>query len=125
LTCKKPFLLQVKGIDSSKIERKTIEVPIEIQGTNKDTYDYYLEGLFLEEIASKRNLTVETILRRLEKCHNNGQIVDWSRFVDSNKEKKILSIIYEIGAERLKLIKEALSDDISYEDIRMVIIKNR
>ncbi|WP_416198682.1 helix-turn-helix domain-containing protein [Sporanaerobacter sp.] len=31
----------------------------------------------------------------------------------------------EIGAERLKPIKDALPDDISYEDIRIVIIKNR
>ena len=114
-----------KGIDNSKIERKVTEVPRKIQGDNKDTYDYYLEGLSLEEIANKRDLTVGTILGHLEKCHNNGQTVDWSRFVDSEREERILSIINEIGAERLKPIKDALPDDISYEDIRIVIIKNR
>ncbi len=114
-----------KGIDNSKIERKIIELPRKTQENNKDTYEYYLEGLSLEEIANERNLTVGTILRHLEKCHNNGQIVDWSRFVDSNKEEEILSVINEIGVERLKPIKEALTDDISYDDIRMVIIKNR
>ena len=114
-----------KGIDNSKIERKVTEVPIKTQGNNKDTYDYYLEGLSLEEIANKRGLTVGTIFRHLEKCHNNGQTVDWSRFVNKDKEEKILTVINEIGIERLKPIKEALPDDISYEDIRIVIIKNR
>ena len=114
-----------KGIDNSKIERKVTEVSRKTQGNNKDTYDYYLEGLSLEEIANKRDLTVGTIFRHLEKCHNNGQTVDWSRFVNENKEEKILTVINEIGIERLKPIKEALPDDISYEDIRIVIIKNK
>lgn len=114
-----------RDIDNSKIERKTIEVPRKVHENNKDTYDYYLEGLSLEEIANERELTVGTILRHLEKCHNNGQTVEWSRLVDSNKEEKILSVINEIGSERLKPIKDALPDDISYEDIRIAIIKNR
>ncbi len=116
---------KAKGIDNSKIERKIIEVPRKTQDTNKETYDYYLEGLSLEEIAKERELTVGTILKHLEKCHNNGQIVDWSRFIDSDKEEKILSVIKEIRAGRLRPIKEALPEDISYEDIRIVIIKNR
>ena len=114
-----------KGIDSSKIERQIIEVTRKTQENDKDTYDYYLEGLSLEEIANERDLTVGTILRHLEKHHNNGQIVDWSRFLNSNKEEKVLSAIDKVGAERLKPIKEILPDDISYEDIRIVIIKNR
>ena len=113
-----------KGIDNSKIERKIIEVPKKAQGNEKDTYDYYLEGLSLEEIGRERDLTVGTILRHLEKSHNKGQSVDWSRFVDSNKEEKILSVIDKLGMERLRPIKEALPEDISYEDIRIVIIKN-
>ena len=118
--------IEMKGIDSSKIERKVVEIPISTEEDNryKNTYDCYLEGLSLEEIANKRNLTVETILRHLEKCHNNGQIVDWSRFIDFSKEEKIISVIEEIGLERLKPIKEALPEDISYEDIRITIIKN-
>ena len=118
--------IEKKGIDGSKIERKVIEVPISNgkEDSYKSTYDYYLEGLSLEEIAIKRNLTVGTILRHLEKCHNNGQRIDWSRFIDSNKEEQILSAIDEVGIERLKPIKEALPDDISYEDIRITIIKN-
>ena len=118
--------VEKKGIDSSKIERKIIERPVaEVENRYKNTYDYYLEGLPLEEIAVKRNLTVGTILRHLEKCHRNGQVVDWSRFIDSTKEEKILAVIEEIGIERLKPIKEALPEDISYEDIRITIIKNK
>ena len=113
------------GIDNSKIERKVIEVPRKLQGNHEDTYDCYLEGLSLEEIANKRDLTVGTILRHLEKSHNNGQIIDWSRFIDNNKEEKILAAIDEVGGERLRPIKEALPDDISYEDIKIAILKNK
>ena len=115
-----------KGIDTSKIKRVEVEEPV-----NRDmdryqlTYDCYLEGLSLKEIAAKRNFTMNTIIKHLEKCEENGQIIDWSRFIDdSMKEEKILAAIDKVGLERLKPIKEMLPEEISYEDIRIVIIKN-
>ena len=90
------------------------------------TYDCYLEGLSLKEIASRRDYTINTIIRHLERCEKNGQTVNWSRFIDDpSKEKKILAAIDEVGLEKLKPIKEMLPEEISYEDIRIVIAKNR
>ena len=40
------------------------------------------------------------------------------------KEESILSAINTAGLEKLKAIKELLPDDISYEDIKLVIEKN-
>ena len=89
------------------------------------TYDCYLEGLSLKEIANKRGYTINTIIKHLEKCEKNGQTVDWSRFIDEpGKEEKILVAINKVGLERLKPIKEILPEEISYEDIRIIILKN-
>jgi ATP-dependent DNA helicase RecQ len=117
---------ETNGIDNSKIERKVVEVPknTKLDDRYKDTYDYYLEGLSLGEIANKKGLTAGTILKHLEKCNQNDQIVDWSKFIDSAKEEKILAAIDEVGLERLKPIKEILPKEISYEDIRIAILKN-
>ncbi|WP_352420386.1 DNA helicase RecQ [Proteiniborus sp.] len=91
----------------------------------KTTYKYYLEGLSLAEIAEKRNLAINTIIEHLKKCDENRKLIDWSIFIDdSSKEEKILNAIKEIGLERLKPIKEALPEEISYEDIKIVIAKH-
>ena len=42
----------------------------------------------------------------------------------SEKEEKIMKVINEVGLEKLKAIKELLPEDISYEDIKLVITKN-
>lgn len=90
------------------------------------TYNCYEEGLSLSEIADKRGFTTNTIIEHLRKCQSFGQTVDWSRFIDDpNKEEKILDAIKVLGLEKLKPIKEALPEEISYEDIRLVIVKNR
>ncbi len=89
------------------------------------TYDLYLQNYSLKEIADKRGFTVNTIIDHLGTCNKRGQDVDWTRFLDdSEKEEKILAVINEVGLERLKPIKEALPENISYEDIRLVIVKN-
>lgn len=120
--------VDINKIDTSNI--KKIEIEKQIKEGSKDrydlTYECYLEGLSLEEIAKKRDFTIDTIIKHLEKCEKRGERVDWSRFIDdSNKEKKILSAIDEIGLDRLKPIKDVLPEYISYGDIKIVIIKNR
>lgn len=126
-----------KGLDVEKLRKEeltkepineSIKEPTNEGKTDryKLTYSCYLEGLSLREIADKRNFTMGTIVEHLKKCEENGQEVDWSRFIDDPmKEKKILAAIDEVGTEKLKPIKEALPEDISYEDIRIVIAKNR
>lgn len=89
-----------------------------------ETYNCYLEGLSLSEIAKKRNFTETTITEHLGKCEKNGQAVDWARFIDIEKEEEILKVINNVGLEKLKPIKEALPHDYSYADIRIVIVKN-
>lgn len=120
-----------KDIDVSKYRKKASKLGTQQVDVNKElnryeqTYNCYLEGLSLQEIAVKRNLTEGTIINHLKRCENNGRRVDWSRFIDDPvKERKILTVINKLGIERLKPIKEALPEDISYYDIKLVICKN-
>ncbi|NLK43589.1 MAG: hypothetical protein GX300_04240, partial [Tissierellia bacterium] len=44
---------------------------------------------------------------------------------NAEKEEKILSAINQVGVEKFKPIKDLLPEEISYEDIRIVINKNK
>lgn len=117
---------------SEKEELEPVEIEEEeiiVDNTGEDryelTYNCYMEGLSLEEISDKRNYTVNTIINHLDRCNKNGKEVDWLRFIDQpEKEDKILEAIDKVGTEKLKMIKDELPENISYEDIRLIIVKN-
>ena len=117
---------------SVKNEKKPIEIVKEEKLEDNSlldryqlTYEAYLQNLSLKEIAEKRNFSTNTIIEHLSKCVEKGQMVDWSRFIDdSEKEEKIMKVINEVGLEKLKPIKDLLPEDISYEEIKLVITKN-
>lgn len=89
------------------------------------TYELYLENLTLAEISGIRGFTTNTIIEHLSQCNNRGKIVNWSKFIDDPiKESLILAAINKAGLEKLKPIKELLPNEVSYEDIRLVIVKN-
>ena len=109
------------------ISEKTEKIEItreDLKDRYQETYNSYLEGLSLSEIADKRNFTESTIAEHLSRCEKNGKTVDWNRFINPEKEEQILSTINRIGLEKLKPIKEALPDDYTYTDIKLVISKN-
>ncbi len=92
----------------------------------KLTYECYSEGLSLKEIAAARGFTEITIVEHLQKCELSGLTVDWDRFLQNKQnEELILQAIDKVGLERLKPIKEALPENISYDEIRVVIAKVR
>ncbi|WP_353093005.1 DNA helicase RecQ [Tissierella praeacuta] len=112
------------GINSIEVEKEE-NIREDLIDRYKSTYDCYLEGLLLKEISEKRNFTINTIIEHLIKCEEQGQNIDWSKFIDDPmKEEKILSVINKIGLGKLKPIKESLPEEISYEDIKIVIAKN-
>jgi len=125
--------IREEGLDVSELRRQIANNTISnssidrLQNTNIDryeqTYNCYLKGFSLKEIAQQRNLAENTIINHLGRCEKEGKTIDWSRFIDPEKENKILGVIEKVGKERLKPIKEALPGEISYEDIRLVICK--
>lgn len=91
----------------------------------EETYNCYLEGVSLYEISQKRGFTEDTIIKHLIKCQEDDKHVDWSKFIDnSEKENKILAVANEVGIDRLRPIKDLLPEDISYSDIKIVLLKH-
>ncbi|MGI6423919.1 MAG: DNA helicase RecQ [Tepidanaerobacteraceae bacterium] len=123
-----------EGLDVGEIRRQlidTITAASSIDRLKEDTetnryeqtYNFYLKGLSLKEIALERNLTQNTIINHLSRCEKQGKTIDWSRFIEPEKEEQIIEMIEKVGNEKLKPIKEALPQDITYEDIRLVLCK--
>lgn len=113
----------IEGIQDSNIENINEDKETD---RYERTYAYYLKGLSIKEIAQERGYAEPTIMNHLKKLQNSGRVIEWSRFIDDPlKEEKILSAIRKVGVERLKPIKEMLPEEISYEEIRLVIMKNQ
>ena len=88
------------------------------------SYELFAGGLTIAEIARQRELTENTVLAHLIRCDQEGRTIDWSDFVDPEKELEIINAIGTVGLEALRPIKEALPEHYSYAEIKIVIHKN-
>lgn len=85
------------------------------------TYDMYKSGMTLEEISEKRNITLRTVEDHLVKCLIDGKELDINEFIPREYIKPIKDAIEEIGAYKLKPIKEALPEEVKYFWIKLII----
>ena len=89
--------------------------------TYKETLNLAKKGLSIQEIADERGFSPQTIVRHIELWLEKGEL-QIDPYVSSEKQKKIQSVIAESGTEKgLKVIKEKLPDEITYDEIRMVV----
>lgn len=89
--------------------------------SHHQTYEYLQAGKSIEEIASIRNLSPTTIENHLIQCHNDGYKINWDQFIPENYRELMIETIRKLGATKLKPIKQALPDDITYLQIKAVI----
>lgn len=87
------------------------------------TLNLYRAGCTLQEIAGQRNLSEVTIQAHLVRCGAEGHHIDWNDFIPPQYEALILQKIEEVGAQKLKPIKEALPAEIDYFAIKAVLCK--
>lgn len=85
------------------------------------TYELFQDGKSIEEIASTRNFSVQTIEDHLIKCHSEGYMINWNKLISKEYQNIIIQAINDMGASKLKPIKEALPEDVSYFQIKAVI----
>lgn len=92
-----------------------------INNTVEQTYQYYLSGHRVAEIARLRELSVGTIYSHLLILIKNGK-VDIEKIIPQKHIQSIEKVIAEIGqVDRLTPLKELLPDEIGYEMIRCVV----
>lgn len=84
------------------------------------SYNFYKEGLSVEEIAEKRGLVPGTIANHLTDYVRNGQL-DIHDFVSSEKVKNILKVMEKAPDNQLGTIKSFLGEEYSYSDVRFVL----
>lgn len=88
------------------------------------TLEAYSEGLTLQEIAEKRELTQTTIVAHLKRLTDAGHNIDWTRFISQDLEAQIAQVVKVVGAASIKAIKMELPEEISYADINLFLAKN-
>jgi hypothetical protein len=110
---------EIQG-DKKKRTKKTTEPKVPKIATYTVTYTLYKEGKSIETIAKERNLTENTIEGHLSRYVAQGEL-DVALFTTSERIENILTVSKELGSEQLNAIKNSLSDDYTYGEIRMAL----
>jgi ATP-dependent DNA helicase RecQ len=80
----------------------------------------YKEGLSIEEIAERRQLSAATIEQHF--CDFvSRQLIPINQLVTDTKQQQIRGAANQVGRLRIKAIKDALPDDISYGEIKLTL----
>ena len=107
-----------------KIQKSTDGISVvKKEDTKIISYNLYVDGKSIDEIAEERNLTRSTIENHLINCFESGKDFDIEKDIHTEFEEDILKAIKEIGTEKLRPIKDALAEEISYFDIKYYIAK--
>lgn len=88
-----------------------------------ESAEYAEQDLTPYEIAIERGLTESTVLNHLLQAAEEGQLEEFNADVPYFRKRSIKDAFQKIGAESLKPIKEYLTDEITYEEIRYVLIE--
>lgn len=93
--------------------------------THMESYHQYQAGKTIKEIADARSLSVLTIESHLTKAADEGLAMDWNRIFSADTYQQIIDIANQLGGDKLKPLKEALPEDISYFMIKAALAKVR
>jgi ATP-dependent DNA helicase RecQ len=107
-------------VDSSDQVKDKMNIRIGI--SDYTTFKLYEQGMDIEEIATERNISTRTVRNHLYNLAIGGLLKKFISNVEEWKKKEILEAIKEVGMTFLNPIKSKISDEISYEEIREVII---
>ena len=91
------------------------------QDTKLVSYEMFSNGMSIEDIVNERGLTRITIEGHLIDCFEKGMDLNLEKYVHTEYRDEILKVIEKIGTEKLKPIKEALPEEVSYFDIRYYV----
>lgn len=109
--------MQEKLSKKQKKEPKAKEIKPD---TKSISFGYYKEGKTIAEIATIRNFTAGTILGHLAHYVVKGEL-DMLEFVNPEKVKLIENALVNYTGEGLNPLKEQLGEEISYDELRLVV----
>jgi hypothetical protein len=88
--------------------------------TKQQSYELYISGKTIPEIAAERGLSVSTIEGHLSWYVGLGKL-EIDRFVNEKKITLITHTIKELKAESLNPVKETLGEQVTYSEVRYVM----
>ena len=93
--------------------------------TRMVTFDLYRAGLSIDEIAAERNLKPGTIISHLASLIELGEDIDVNKLLVPGHYNVIVDAILRTEGNSLTPIKELLGDDYTYDEIRLVLAKEK
>jgi ATP-dependent DNA helicase RecQ len=134
-------LLSVSGFGAKKVETYGLKI---IEALNKfrngarvgareeklsrpaeETIRLLAQGKRLEEVAAIRDRQLASVTSLVADLIEQGRIEFNPEWIDDSKRIQIEEVCGRLGIERLKPLKEALSEEITYDQIRLVIAQLR
>ncbi|QXE17852.1 DNA helicase RecQ [Clostridium sp. 001] len=119
------FKNELKNDKNDKNEKESKNLKLK---THEITAGMIKEHKDLEQIAKDRQITVSTVLSHITKYAEEKGVLDlninFGGIFTDEEENQILKVTKKIGISKLKPIKEKLSEDISYDKIKAVILKD-
>jgi len=86
----------------------------------EDTLQLLGEGRTFEEIAQIRSRKVSSVISLVVKLMEEGELKFETKWLGPERYAQIAAAIEQFGNDRLKPVKEALPEEITYEEIRLV-----
>ena len=86
----------------------------------EETLQLLAQGKTLEEIARARGRQLASVVSMVSEMVESGEAEFRSSWIEAGRLEKIREPCERLGGERLKPLKDALSADITYEEIRLV-----
>lgn len=93
--------------------------------SSEESVKLFLMGNTIEAIAQKRSLSPKTILDHLAEQITLGKDIDISTLVSIEKQEQIKKVISTLGVEKLSPIKQALPEDFTFDEIKLVVAFSR
>ncbi|SFK59635.1 ATP-dependent DNA helicase, RecQ-like [Halobacillus dabanensis] len=98
--------------------------PFEKRPSHIVSYDFWEEGLTIEEIAKERDMSKQTIESHLFRSSKEGKDINWGRWFNEDQESRILDVYNGMEEKKLKPLKESLPEGYTYSMIKAVLVKN-
>jgi len=85
-------------------------------------FRFFRQGLSVQQVAQQMSRAPTTVYGYLAEFIRHEKITDPSPWVDATTARRVAQAAQQVGTERLKPIFERLDGQISYEQIRIVVL---
>jgi ATP-dependent DNA helicase RecQ len=96
-----------------------------VTNPREETLRLLHEGHSLQRIAEIRGRTLQTVVGTVAELIENGEVEMESSWIARGHRELIEETISTIGGSRLRAWKDALPEDVTYEEIRLVFADAR